>query len=370
MARAEVVDRFCSRLEELVNHDSPSDGTEQEWIAERVAEWLAPAGCTSRWVREPDGPARSMVVTLPGDGGRMVALLGHTDTVFPLGEAARRPFRREGDRCFGPGVADMKGGVLLAAAAMERLAAASSRPFSEARLLVCADEETRLRAPAVCAEAAGAAAALVFECARENGDLVSERKGAIWRTLYLHGRPAHAGADTHRGRSAVSALAHEIVRIEGLSAGRPEMTSVVTTVQGGDSANTVPGEARATLDIRSSVPEDLVFALAELGRDGAYDGVTGEIEDRGTWPPMPRTPWLVDLARSLARELGLEIGEQHSGGVSDGCWTGDEGIPTIDGLGPVGGDDHTPAEWIETATLEPRIDLAARLVTAIVQRGA
>ena len=101
----------------------------------------------------------------------------------------------------------MKGGVLLAAAAVERLAAAPGRPFSEVRLLVCADEETRLRAPAVCAEAKGAAAALVFECARENGDLVSERKGAIWRTLSLHGRPAHAGADTHRGRSAVSALA-------------------------------------------------------------------------------------------------------------------------------------------------------------------
>ena len=92
----------------------------------------------------------------------------------------------------------MKGGVLLAAAAIERLASAPSRPFSEVRLLVCADEETRLRAPAVCAEAGGAAAALVFECARENGDMVSERKGAIWRTLRLHGRPAHAGADTHR----------------------------------------------------------------------------------------------------------------------------------------------------------------------------
>jgi glutamate carboxypeptidase len=252
---------------------------------------------------------------------------------------------------------------------MERLAAAAERPFSEVRLLVCADEETRLRAPAVCAEAAGAAAALVFECARANGDLVSERKGAVWRTLYLHGRPAHAGADTHRGRSAVSALAREIIRIEGLTAGRPEMTSVVTTVQAGDSANTVPGEARATLDIRSSAPEDLLFALAELGRDGAYDGVTGEIEDRGTWPPMPRTGWLVDLALSLAGEVGLRIGEQHSGGVSDGCWTGDDGIPTIDGLGPVGGDDHTPAEWIEIATLEPRIELAARLVTAVAERS-
>jgi glutamate carboxypeptidase len=352
-----------------VNHDSPSDGTEQEWVAERVAEWLAPSGCTSRWVPEPDGPARSMVVTLTGRGGPMVALLGYTDTVFPVGTAAARPFRREGERCFGPGVADMKGGVVLAVAAMERLASAPIRPFSEIRLLVCADEETRLRAPAVCAEAGGAAAALVFECARENGDLVSERKGAIWRTLYLHGRPAHAGADTHRGRSAVSALAHEIVRIEGLSAGRPEMTSVVTTVQGGDSANTVPGEARATLDIRSSLPEDLVFALAEIGRAGAYDGVTGQIEDRGTWPPMPRTAWLTNLALSLAAELGLAVGEQHSGGVSDGCWTGDVGIPTLDGLGPVGGDDHTPAEWIEIATLEPRIELAARLIEAAAARG-
>ena len=259
----------------------------------------------------------------------------------------------------------MKGGVLLAAAAVERLAAAPSRPFSEVRLLVCADEETRLRAPAVCAEAKGAAAALVFECARENGDLVSERKGAIWRTLRLHGRPAHAGADTHRGRSAVSALAQEIVRIEALAAGRPEMTSVITTVRGGDSMNTVPGEALATIDIRSSVPGDLVFALAELERDGAYDGVTGEIENRGTWPPMPRTPWLVDLARSLATELGLDVGEQHSGGVSDGCWTGAEGIPTIDGLGPVGGDDHTPSEWIEIETLEARIELAARLIEAV-----
>jgi glutamate carboxypeptidase len=300
----------------------------------------------------------------------MISLLGHTDTVFPAGTAAARPFRREGDRCFGPGVADMKGGLLVAAAAIERLGAAPSRPLSEVRLLVCADEETRLRAPAVCAEAEGAAAALVFECARDNGDLVSERKGAIWRTLRLHGRPAHAGADTHRGRSAVSALAREILRIEALASGRPEMTSVITTVRGGDSANTVPGDALATIDIRSSAPEDLVFALAELGRDGAYDGVTGEIEDRGTWPPMPRTPWLVEVARSLAGELGLEVGEQHSGGVSDGCWTGDEGIPTIDGLGPVGGDDHTPAEWIEIETLEPRIELAARLVDSIAQRGA
>ena len=365
-----LTDRFCARLEELVNHDSPSDGVEQEWVAERVAAWLEPAGCTWEWVAEPDGPARSMVVTLAGGGGPVVALLGHTDTVFPAGTAAARPFRRKGDRCFGPGVADMKGGLVLAGMAMERLAAEPVRRFAELRLLVCADEETRIRAPAVCAHARDAAAALVFECGRANGDLVSARKGAIWRTLHLRGRAAHAGADTHRGRSAVSALAREIARIEALPQGRPEMTSVVTTVRAGDSANTVPATADATIDIRSSIPADLDYALAELARDGAYDGVTAEIEDRGTWPPMPRTPWLAELALAEARALGLDPGEELSGGVSDGCWTGADGVPTLDGLGPVGGDDHTTAEWIDLVTLEQRIELSVRLVAAIGQRGA
>ncbi len=330
-------------------------------MADALAGQLAPVGCTSRWVDEPDGPARSMVIELEGRGHGDVALLGHTDTVFPDGTAAERPFRREGDRCYGPGVADMKGGLVLAAMAVERLSA-GDRPFGQVRLLVCADEEVRLRAPAVAAEARGCNAALVFECGRENGDLVAARKGAIWRTMHLHGRPAHAGADTARGRSAVSALAREILRIEGLTAGRPEMTSVITTVAGGDAANTVPGEARATIDIRSSVPADLRMAEDALAAAVAYDGVAIEIEDRGTWPPMPRSGWLVDAALAHARVLGLEAGEELSGGVSDGCWTGALGIPTLDGLGPVGARDHTPDEWIEVATVESRLELAVRLI--------
>jgi glutamate carboxypeptidase len=357
-----VLETFVSRLQQLVDIDSPSDGVEQERVAELVAAWLAPAGCSARWVDEPDGPARSMVVTLPGNGEGVIALLGHTDTVFPLGTVAERPFRREGVRCYGPGVADMKGGLLLAAMAMETIAAGSTRPFAELRLLICADEETRLRAPAVCAEAAAARAALVFECARENGDLVSSRKGAIWRTMQLTGIAAHAGADTERGRSAVSALAHEIIRIEGLADGRPEMTSVVTTIDAGTAANTLPGNARATLDIRSGDPTDLELALAELTAGGPYDGVGIVIVDRGTWPPMPRDPRLVELVLGLARELGLAVGEQRSGGVSDGCWTGAAGIPTIDGLGPVGALDHTPEEWIELETLERRLQLAVRTI--------
>jgi glutamate carboxypeptidase len=356
-----VIETFCRRLQSLVDIDSPSRGVEQERVATLLAEWLLPLGCTSQWVDEPDGPARSMVVRLPGDGRRPVALLGHTDTVFPLGTVAERPFRREGMRCFGPGVADMKGGLVLAATAMEAFAD-RPRPFSELRLLICADEEVRLRAPAVAAHASDAAAALVFECARENGDVVSARKGAVWRTMELHGRPAHAGADTARGRSAVSALAREIIRIESLADGRPEMTSVVTTVHAGGAANTLPGEAEATLDIRSSDPADLTLALERLTTGGPYDGVTIEILDRGTWPPMPRSATLAEAALRHSAELGLTVGEQLSGGVSDGCWTGASGVPSLDGLGPVGALDHTPGEWIELETLERRVELAVRLI--------
>jgi glutamate carboxypeptidase len=356
-----MIDTFTSRLRQLVDIDSPSDGLEQERVAELLSEWLDAAGCTSAWVDEPDGPARSLLITMRGEGDGAVCLLGHTDTVFPMGTVAERPFRREGMRCYGPGVADMKGGLVLAAMAMEAFLH-RPRPFSELRFLVCADEEVRLRAPAVCAHATGARAALVFECGRENGDVVTARKGAIWRTMDLTGIAAHAGADTARGRSAVSALATEILRIEGLKAGRPEMTSVVTTVQGGTAPNTLPGNATATLDIRSSVPADLDHALSQLEAGGPYDGVSISIIDRGTWPPMPRDERLAAAALVAAAELGLTAGEQLSGGVSDGCWTGAAGVPTIDGLGPVGALDHTPAEWIELETLERRLELAVRMI--------
>ena len=356
-----IVETFTGRLQQLVDIDSPSDGLEQERVADLLAGWLVPAGCTTAWVDEPDGPARSLLITMPGDGDGAVCLLGHTDTVFPMGTVSERPFRREGMRCLGPGVADMKGGLVLAAMAMEAFLT-RPRPFSELRFLVCADEEVRLRAPAICAHAAGARAALVFECGRENGNVVTARKGAIWRTMELAGVAAHAGADTARGRSAVSALAREILRIEGLTAGRPEMTSVVTTVQGGTAPNTLPGNASATLDIRSSAPADLDHALAELESGGPYDGVSIEIVDRGTWPPMPRDGRLADAALAAAARLGLTVGEELSGGVSDGCWTGAAGIPTIDGLGPVGALDHTDAEWIELETLERRLELAVRMI--------
>ena len=344
-----------------MNIDSPSGGVEQERVAELIAGWLAPAGCTAAWVDEPDGPARSMVITLAGAGDGVVCLLGHTDTVFPLGTVADRPFRREAMRCYGPGVADMKGGLVLAAMAMESCAA-GPRPFAELRLLVCADEEVRLRAPAVCAHATGARAALVFECARENGDLVSSRKGAVWRTIELTGRPAHAGADTARGRSAVSALAGEIIRIEGLAAG--------------PAADDLGGHHRAGRQLREHAPGrrqgDAGHPLqrsrgSRLGPRPARR--RRPVRRRRHRDPRPRH-LAADAARRRAGRNGAGAGgaawpdrrRAASGGVSDGCWTGAAGVPTLDGLGPVGALDHTEAEWIELETVERRLELAVRLI--------
>ena len=125
-----VTEVFVERLSRLVGIDSPSMGREQERVAMEIASWLVPLGCTTSWVDEPDGPARSLVITLPGNRGKTVALLGHTDTVFGLGEALARPFAVSGDRATGPGVADMKGGLVLAAMAMEQLAS-EGIPFPE-----------------------------------------------------------------------------------------------------------------------------------------------------------------------------------------------------------------------------------------------
>ena len=360
---ASPTDVFCARLQALVDTDSPSGGTEQEGVAEQLAAWLAPTGCMQTWVDEPDNPARSLVLTVPGDGGPAVALLGHPDTVFPPGRPRGGGSRATGDRCTGPGVADMKGGLVLAAMAMERLAA-----LPAAAVLGAAPAGVRRRGgtPARAGRLRSRPRRRRRARVRVRPPQRRPRLGPQGRALahaHLHGRAAHAGADTALGRSAVSALAREVLRIEGLTDGRPEMTSVITTVAGGDSANTRPragpGDDRHPLErrrrpragrrrARAAEPLRRRRARALRPRHLAADAGRSATCSR----PRSATP----------APLGLDIGSELSGGVSDGCWTGAWGIPTLDGLGPVGGDDHTEAEWIEVATLERRLELVVRLI--------
>jgi glutamate carboxypeptidase len=305
--------------------------------------------------------------TLEGAGDARVVLLGHHDTVFPSGTTAARPFTRDGARCFGPGVADMKGGLVVAAHTA-RLLADGPRPFGRLELVSCPDEESRPTAPALLDRLRGADAVLCLECGRPDGEVVSARKAAWWFALQATGHPAHAGVEPDTGRNAVHAIAAEAMRLVGLHHARPGLTLQVTGLEGGEGLNTVPGAARLTGDMRAITAADLAWGRAQVLALGAHTGVDLALDDLGGPPALERTPAVATLAAAaieLGGALGHVFGEALTGGVSDASWTADAGIPTLDGLGPVGGLDHGPDEYVETPTLATRCGVTAGLVAAV-----
>jgi glutamate carboxypeptidase len=364
--------RALARLERLVRIDSGVDAPAgREEVAGLLAEWAAGSGCDVELLPGPGGSA--LVATLAGGGGPRVVLLGHHDTVFPAGSAAQHGFAVRGRRAVGPGVADMKGGLLLGLAALEALAAGERR-FAAVELLSVPDEETRPQgAFSALARVRGADACLVLECARENGDLVHERKAQASLTLVASGRSAHAGTHPERGRSALLAMCREALRVDRLNGARPGLTVTVGTLHSGTHFATVPDRAEAAIDVRAWAADDVGWALERIGESGAYEGVSCGLEKLSRWPgmaPSPPSLTLLDAAESLGRRLGTPVGRRRSGGSSDGCWTASAGVPTLDGLGPIGGHDHSPDEYIDIDSWPARCGLLAGVISAVRDAGA
>jgi len=189
--------------------------------------------------------------------------------------------------------------------------------------------------------------------------------------LAVDGRSAHAGTEPELGRNAVLGLCHEVLRCSALDGARPGLTVIAGTISGGTIANVVPEHAEAMLDVRAPRRADFTWALAEVARSGSYDGLSVAVEDAGAWPgiePGPAGERLLTAALKLASSLGTPIGSQTSGGMSDGCWTADAGVPTLDGFGPVGGRDHSPDEYIVLDSVPLRCGIVAGLCTAIGDR--
>jgi glutamate carboxypeptidase len=354
-------------LETWVDVDTPGGDVEHlDRLAATMAHALDGYGLHPELVPVEDRGLYLHAV-LEGDGHARIALLCHHDTVFPLGTAAGRPFRVEGDRCYGPGVADMKGGIAVAAHAA-RLLASGPRPFSRLELVSCSDEETRPSAPLTMDRLAGFDAVLCLECGRVDGSVVSARKGGRWFRIHARGRPAHAGVDPDGGRNAVLPLCHEAVRLSGLHRAREGLSFQVTELISPRGVNTVPGEAFLTGDLRAPTSADLEWAMGQVRALGSHPGVELWEEDLGGPPPLERTPRVATMSAAaieLGALLGHRFGEASTGGVSDGSWTAWSGIPTLDGLGPVGGDDHTPDEYAEVPTFATRAGVVAGLVAAI-----
>jgi glutamate carboxypeptidase len=377
-AARERVDAFAGTLAELVGIDSGTDSPDGvNRMANRVGELLAAEGWrVERRVTDLVSGRRwgdIVVGRHQGRGDRRLLLLGHLDTVFADGTAAARPFRIEDGRGYGPGVCDMKGGLLVGLHACGVLADLGARSVGEVVFVCNPDEERGSPAsrPIILEEARRSDAVLVLEAARENGDVVSSRKGVTTVRIEILGRAAHAGVEPERGRSAIVEAGRKIEALNALDGGADGTTVNVGVVHAGTRSNVVPERAILDIDVRASTEAALVAVEAEVERIGAtcsVEGVTSTVTQFREVRPMERsegTMRLFRIARAVARDLGFTIDEAATGGASDANATSAIGIPTLDGLGPIGGDDHSEREWIDMTSVVPRTALLAGLIAAI-----
>ena len=366
---------YLADLASLVNIDCGSytkAGVDE--VGDRVAAFLEGIGATV--VRHPHETLGETVVgMLSGTpGAPRLLLIGHMDTVFDPGTAAARPFRIDDGRAYGPGVTDMKSGLLAGLYAIKALVGSGGPPaFGRLTFVANPDEEigSPSSTPIIRALSADADVCLVLECARANGDIVSSRKGIVDARLTVHGRAAHAGVEPEKGRSAILAAAHLTTALHDLNGRWDGVTCNVGVIGGGTRPNVVPEEARLEVDVRAVRGDDLdaaVEAIRALIATPAVPDVTVELDVMASWRPMEklaRSGRLVELAVGLARDLGFDLRDAATGGASDANTTSGMGVPSLDGLGPIGGNDHAPAEYLEVDSIVPRTTLLAALILAI-----
>jgi glutamate carboxypeptidase len=309
-----------------------------------------------------------------GEGHGNVVLLGHMDTVYPVGIAAERPVRLENSILYGPGVCDMKGGILAAIYSLEALLAQDYRDFGEIRFLCVSDEEITNRH---CKETMHLVSrdchgALVLEAARANGDIVSARKGNSWYTLTAHGRSAHAGVEPEKGRNAIIEIAHQTLQFQSLHGWREGVTINAGVIAGGTMPNVVPELAQVQFDLRFLHPQDRIDTEEQWHKLMQRQRVS-DVELTLRMEPDYKEPMvataesmkLVRHAQAIAGLLGISMGHVLTGGASDGSYTSGYGVPTIDGLGPIGGRDHSPDEYLLASSVAPRTALLAGLIATI-----
>ena len=372
---------FLGDLERLVNTDCGSytpEGVDE--IGAFVTAFMERIGARVERREDPEGRLGATIIgTWDGDGGTgggpRLLLIGHMDTVFDPGTAGERPFAVDADGIArGPGVTDMKGGLLAGLYALQAVVARAERlPFERIVYVANPDEEigSPSSSPHIREIAAESDVCLVLECARANGNIVSSRKGILDARITIHGRAAHAGVEPEKGRSAVLAAADMVRRLHALNGRWDGVTVNVGVIQGGTRPNVVAERCTLEVDVRAIRRADLEAVEAEIRSlltTLAVPDTTAELTEMARWWPMEkleRSGRLVDHAQALGRRLGLAFDDQATGGASDANSTAGMGVPTIDGLGPVGGLDHSPAEYLEVASIVPRTVLLAALILGI-----
>lgn len=371
---------YLADLERLVNTDC---GSYTPAGVNEVGRWVEAflAGLGAAVERRPDPAGRlgdTVIATFQGAAGApRVLLIGHLDTVFDSGTAAARPFRIEDGVARGPGVTDMKGGLLAGLYALKSLVAEQGGPgrlpFERLVFVANPDEEigSPTSTPHIRELAPNMDIALVLECARANGDIVSARKGIVDLRITVNGRAAHAGVEPEKGRSAILEAARIVEDLHALNGRWQDVTVNVGVIGGGTRPNVVAERCSLEVDVRGRTRDSLEAAEAEIRRIAAATEVPDtsvDYEEMARWWPMEkleRSGRLVAHAQAVAEALGFTVADASTGGASDANTTSGMGIPSLDGLGPIGGNDHSPAEYLLVDSIVPRTTLLAGLLLAI-----
>jgi glutamate carboxypeptidase len=381
--RAEqLMDAYLDDLKTIVNIDS---GTFTKAGVDRVAAYLQERfqglGFSTRFDQQ-EHYGDHLVATHQGNapGGPRILLIGHIDTVLPDGEAGRRPFaisRHDGARiATGPGILDMKSGVLIGMYALHLLIEGQQANYSQVTFICNSDEEigSPSSRPLIQQLAQQADAVLVLEPGRAQGTIVSSRKGCGQYRVEVYGLSAHAGVEPQRGRNAILELSYQVQKMQALNGTIPGATLSVGIIRGGERTNVVPDYAYFDMDVRVADQASLK-ALEEAMRQVTYQnklaGTRITLSGSLLCQPFERNQHneqLVALAKEAGRELGVKIQDVGSGGASDANTTAAMAIPTLDGLGAGGGLAHNPGEYIELDYLPTRIALAAGLIRKLANK--
>ena len=376
MSEAQITDWLASQrqamidlLRDVVDIDSGSyDKEGVDAVGARFERHFSEHGIPSgRESHGTFGDALHAEVAKPGSNEKPVLLMGHRDTVFGKGEATRRPFTIRDKRAYGPGVADMKAGLVMnvfVAAAFHKFGG-NPHPI---KLLITSDEEIGSPSSRPVIEREGRTARAVFnsEPGRPTGNVVTSRKGGIFMHVAITGKAAHSGANFAAGVSAIGELAHKIVQIHALTDLTKGITLNVGLVAGGQSVNTTAPYAEGQIDMRYVDPADRATVMAEIERIVAtpyVPGTSAVLTIKGEFVPVVQSESskaLFEGYQAAAKQAGLTtLQGEFSGGCADSGFTAAAGTPTICGVGPVGGLAHSPEEYLELDSIVPRAQALA-----------
>ncbi|WP_419814050.1 glutamate carboxypeptidase [Glacieibacterium sp.] len=367
-------------LETIVNIDSGTgDVAGGTKVGAILIEQLKALGATVRTVpAEIPGLPDNIVATVTGTGKTRILMIGHLDTVFEPGTAARWPYRVEGDRAHGPGVGDEKGGVVQGITALKLLKQLAFRDFAKITILIESSEERG--SPGTRKLIASLLADHDVELNLEPGDAPDKvtvwRKGSTVLTIDVTGKAAHAGVAPQDGRNAAVELLHQLGDLDAFPHTGDGLTVNLTMMQAGKRNNIIPDHASATFSVRNRVPaqiEEVVARLEKNAQTVAVPGTTATIKREAAYPPLATnaaTDALASRATAIYADLGRKLGTGGNGGASQSALAAAAGLPALDGLGPAGGNFHSDGEYIDLTTVTPRLYLLTALIMQLGKQGA